>query len=130
MGYPVHQVRPIIGSSALAGGAIMNFNEVLTQTIVMLREHGRVSYRALQRQFGIDDDFLNDLKDELIAVQRVAIEQDGRMLVWTGATAPSPTAASLPAPLTPATPPTAAATAQAPSDPVLSTAPEAERRQL
>src|SRR5215510_2020534 len=90
MGYPVHQVRPIIGSSALAGGAIMNFNEVLTQTIAMLREHGRVSYRALQRQFGIDDDFLTDLKDELIVVQQVAIEQDGRMLVWTGATAPAP----------------------------------------
>jgi hypothetical protein len=56
----------------------------------MLREHGRVSYRALQRQFGIDDDFLNDLKDELIAVQQVAIEQDGRMLVWTGVIAPFP----------------------------------------
>jgi len=52
----------------------MNFNEVLTQTIAMLREHGRVSYRALQRQFGIDDDFLTDLKDELIAVQQIAID--------------------------------------------------------
>ena len=38
----------------------MNFNEVLTQTIAMLQEHGRVSYRALQRQFGIDDDFSMD----------------------------------------------------------------------
>ena len=68
----------------------MNFNEVLTQTIAMLREHGRVSYRALQRQFGIDDDFLTDLKDELIAVQQIAIDQDGRMMIWTGATAPPP----------------------------------------
>ena len=108
----------------------MNFNEVLTQTIAMLREHGRVSYRALQRQFGIDDDFLNDLKDELIAVQQVAIEQDGRMLVWTGATAPPLTATPVPAMPTPATPPTAAPTAQAPSGPVVPTVPEAERRQL
>ena len=92
----------------------MNFNEVLTQTIAMLREHGRVSYRALQRQFGIDDDFLNDLKDELIAVQQVAVEQDGRMLVWTGAPAPSPAGAG------------AAATHPA----AVPTAPEAERRQL
>ena len=75
----------------------MNFNDVLTQTIAMLREHGRVSYRALQRQFGIDDDFLSDLKDELIAVQQVAIEQDGRMLVWTGAAAPPLAAAPAPA---------------------------------
>jgi class 3 adenylate cyclase len=70
----------------------MNFNEVLTQTIAMLREHGRVSYRALQRQFGLDADVLTDLKDELIAVQQVAVEQDGRLLVWTGAPAPHPAA--------------------------------------
>ena len=86
----------------------MNFSEVLTQTIAMLREHGRVSYRALQRQFGIDDDFLNTLKDELIAVQQVAIEQDDRILVWTGATASPPTAAPVPATPIPATLPTAA----------------------
>jgi hypothetical protein len=47
----------------------MNFNGVLTQTIAMLRAHGRVSYRALQRQFGLDDDFLADLKDELVVFQ-------------------------------------------------------------
>jgi hypothetical protein len=110
----VQQGELIIGSSALEGGATMNFNEVLTQTIAMLREHGRVSYRALQRQFGIDDDFLNDLKDELIVVQQVAVEQDGRMLVWTGGPAPSPAGAE------------AAATHPA----AVPTAPEAERRQL
>src|SRR6266571_2700458 len=101
----------------------MNFNDVLTQTIAMLREHGRVSYRALQRQFGIDDDFLTDLKDELIAVQQVAVEQDGRMLVWTGATA-SPPAPAIPAPAT--------LPAAVPAAPVggVRTAPEAERRQL
>ena len=28
----------------------MTFNEVLSQTIAMLHQHGRVSYRALKRQ--------------------------------------------------------------------------------
>ena len=40
----------------------MTFNEVLSQTLAMLQQHGRVSYRALKRQFAIDDDFLEDLK--------------------------------------------------------------------
>ena len=70
----------------------MTFNEVLSQTVAMLQQHGRVSYRALKRQFAIDDAFLEDLKYELIAVQQRAVDQDGTMLVWTGdtgATVPS-----------------------------------------
>ena len=43
----------------------MTFNEVLSQTIAMLHEHGRVSYRALKRQFAIDDDYLADLTDAI-----------------------------------------------------------------
>jgi class 3 adenylate cyclase/tetratricopeptide (TPR) repeat protein len=62
----------------------VTFNEVLSQTIAMLQQHGRVSYRALKRQFAIDDAFLEDLKYELIAIQQRAIDQDGTMLVWTG----------------------------------------------
>ena len=33
----------------------MTFNEVLSQTITMLHEHGRVSYRALMRQVALGD---------------------------------------------------------------------------
>lgn len=62
----------------------MTFNEVLSQTIAMLQQHGRVSYRALKRQFAIDDDFLEDLKSELVEVQQRAVDQDGTVLVWTG----------------------------------------------
>src|SRR5437867_10696798 len=83
------------------GGAAVTFNEVLSQTIAMLQQHGRVSYRALKRQFAIDDEFLEDLKSELIEVQQRAVDQDGTVLVWTGETgvatapvlAPSPSAA-------------------------------------
>ena len=45
---------------------------------------GHLSYRALKRQFQLDDACLEDLKVELIEVQRLAIDQDGTMLVCTG----------------------------------------------
>ena len=79
-------------------GAVVTFNEVLSQTIAMLQQHGRVSYRALKRQFAIDDAFLEDLKYELIAVQQRAVDQDDTVLVWMGetgaATAPMPAPAT------------------------------------
>jgi predicted ATPase/class 3 adenylate cyclase len=60
----------------------VTFNDVLSQTIAMLQQHGRVSYRALKRQFAIDDAYLEDLKYEIIEVQQRAVDQDGNMLVW------------------------------------------------
>ena len=84
----------------------MTFNEVLSQTIAMLQQHGRVSYRALKRQFAIDDAFLEDLKYELIEVQQRAVDQDGTVLVWTGETGAA--AAPMPAPATSAAVPSPA----------------------
>src|SRR5262249_17411581 len=49
-----------------------------------LQREGRVSYRALKREFGIDDDYLEDLKEELIGAKRLAVDEEGRFLVWTG----------------------------------------------
>ena len=43
----------------------MTFYEVLEQVIALLQRHGRVSYRALKRQFALDDELLADLKAEL-----------------------------------------------------------------
>jgi class 3 adenylate cyclase/tetratricopeptide (TPR) repeat protein len=70
----------------------VTFEEVLTQTIAMLQRLGRVSYRALKRQFALDDAFLEDLKYELTEVQQLAVDHDGTVLVWTGdaSTAPVP----------------------------------------
>jgi len=95
----------------------MDFYAVLARVIELLQREGRTSYRALKRQFALDDDYLEDLKVELIEVKQLAVDQDGMMLVWTGA-APSQRATQE-VPLTPtATLPTA-------PPPV-----EAERRQL
>src|SRR5262245_30825124 len=71
----------------------MTFDEILTQIIDLLKRQGRVSYSALKRRFDLDDDYLNDLKDELLYVHPVR-DDEGRGLVWTGeqasAAAPSP----------------------------------------
>ncbi len=62
----------------------MKFSEVVTQAIAWLQREGRVSYRALKREFDLEDDFLEDLKEELITVKEVAADKDGKMLVWAG----------------------------------------------
>ena len=50
----------------------MTFDEILTQIRDLLQRQGRVSYRALKRRFALDDDYLEDLKAELIKAQRLA----------------------------------------------------------
>src|SRR5262249_22489700 len=39
----------------------------------------------LKREFDLDDETLADLKAELIEVDRLAVDQAGKMLVWVGA---------------------------------------------
>jgi class 3 adenylate cyclase len=39
----------------------------------------------LQRRFDLDDAYLEDLKGELIRAEGVALDEDGEVLVWTGA---------------------------------------------
>ncbi len=65
----------------------MQFYEVLAQVIELLQRQGRVSYRALKRQFDLDNEYLEDLKAEIIKAKRLAVDEDGDVLVWTGGTA-------------------------------------------
>lgn len=51
---------------------MMDFYAVLDQVLALLRQRGRVSYRAFKRQFGLDDAYLNDLKMEINLRERVA----------------------------------------------------------
>jgi hypothetical protein len=44
----------------------MDFYAVLDQAVDLLRQRGRVTYRALKLQFQLDDDQLEALKDELL----------------------------------------------------------------
>ena len=78
----------------------MHFEEILDQAIAMLQRRGRVTYRALKRQFNLDDAFLEDLTVELIKGQRLARDEDGAVLVWIGnAASPTPTPPPVTAPV-------------------------------
>src|SRR5262249_48031654 len=79
-----------------AGGSPMDFYAILDQVIAVLRQRKRVAYRALKRQFNLDDDYLEDVKAELIQGQRLAGDEEGAVLVWTGDARTAPTASSKP----------------------------------
>jgi hypothetical protein len=68
---------------------VVEFYAVLEQVLDLLRRRGRVSYRALKVQFHLDDDHLAALQDELIDAQRLARDEDGKVLVWLGDAAPT-----------------------------------------
>src|SRR5438128_4665428 len=70
----------------------MDFVAVVDQVIALLRQRGRVAYRTLKRQFQLDDEALEDLKIELIDSQRLATDEQGTVLVWTGVAAAPPVA--------------------------------------
>ena len=62
----------------------MDFYEVLDQVLDLLRQRGRVAYRVLKLQFKLDDETLEALKDELIYSQQLAVDAEGKVLVWAG----------------------------------------------
>src|SRR5262249_10219184 len=79
----------------------MDLFAVVDQVIELLRSRGRVSYRALRVQITLDDDALEALKDDLIYVPQVAVDEDGRVLVWTRGPGAPPAPASAPSPSEP-----------------------------
>jgi class 3 adenylate cyclase/tetratricopeptide (TPR) repeat protein len=63
----------------------MDYDAVLVQVLELLQREKRLSYRVLKRRFGLGDDDLEDLKEDLIYAKKLAVDEDGRVLVWTGA---------------------------------------------
>src|SRR5215470_12298477 len=98
----------------------MTFEELLDQAIALLQRRGRLTYRALKVHFHLDEEHLEALKDELIYGQRLVVDEDGRVLVWTGG-------AEVPSHLTPPAPQVIPHAREAATPAPLPT--EAERRQ-
>jgi hypothetical protein len=105
----------------------MDFYAMVEQVLTLLQSRGRVPYRALKLQLQLDDDAIEALKDELIYAQHAAVDEDGRVLVWTGGDGGTPA---------PTSSPSGPSDRQAdlPTDvmsrPAEARVPEAERRQL
>jgi class 3 adenylate cyclase/predicted ATPase len=109
----------------------MTFDDILAQVLDLLQREKRVSYRALKRRFDLDDNYLEDVKDELIYAKKLARDEDNRVLVWTGNVEGTVAIASPPAQSTPLAPLPPHLPSQSAS--LLPTPPhtrEAERRQL
>ena len=104
----------------------MDYDAVLAQVLALLQQEQRLSYRVLKRRLQLDDELLEDLKEDLIYAKQLAVDEEGRVLVWTGGTSSAPTtASSVPLPATPEASP-----AQVEAAPVVPSTPDAERRQL
>jgi class 3 adenylate cyclase len=113
----------------------VTFQDVLAQAIDWLQRDKRITYRALKRQFDLDDEYLEDLKDEIIKAKRLAIDEDGSVLVWTGDTESAsspPTSVPAPAPATDQTPPPISYTPKYLTEKILTSrsALEGERKQV
>src|SRR5262247_3263709 len=83
----------------------MDYEAVLAQVLELLQREKRLSYRVLKRRLGMDDDELEDLKEDLIYAKKLAVDEAGRVLVWTGSAVaePPPTSPGQPPDQTPLT---------------------------
>lgn len=62
----------------------MKFSDIIDHAKALLQRQGRLTYRSLKREFELDDEAFDDLKFELIEGQRLATDEDGKVLVWLG----------------------------------------------
>jgi class 3 adenylate cyclase/predicted ATPase len=74
----------------------MTFEEILDQAVAMLQRRGRVTYRVLKRQFDLDDDALEDLKEDILYSQPLVVDDEGKGLIWTGESGTKPEPAPTP----------------------------------
>ena len=62
----------------------MKFSEIVKHARTLLQASQRISYRALKLEFELNEEQLAALTEELIDAQRVATDEDGKVLVWVG----------------------------------------------
>jgi class 3 adenylate cyclase len=62
----------------------MDYDAVLEQAIALLQREQRLSYRVLKRRLQVDDEMLEDLKEDLIYAKQLAVDEEGKVLVWAG----------------------------------------------
>src|SRR5689334_12544208 len=72
----------------------MKFDRVLKEVVWSLLTEGKISYRRIQRTFGLDHESLEALRCELIQAKRWATDEDGQFLVWAQAPLPALAAAA------------------------------------
>jgi class 3 adenylate cyclase len=108
----------------------MTFDELLDQIIELLQRRGRVAYRALKRRYVLDNEYLEDLKGEILFAHPQVKDENGQGLVWISDTEFTPEVSD-PTPQSYQTPNVQeAASTRAELLPPERHSPDAERRQL
>jgi class 3 adenylate cyclase len=105
----------------------MGYEELVAKIIELLQREKRVPYRSLKRRFDLNDGYIEDLKIDLIEAKRLAVDENDRILVWSG------DAQEVAAPSARLTQPLAAQqqpSLQVTPLPTVPLSPDAERRQL
>ena len=62
----------------------MDLYELVDAVAALVQQRGRIAYRSLKKQFQLDDESLEDLKEELLFSHPEISEVDGRGLIWNG----------------------------------------------
>lgn len=62
----------------------MDYDGLLDQVLALLQREKRLAYRVLKRRLQLDDETLEDLKDDLIYAKHLAMDEEGKVLVWGG----------------------------------------------
>src|SRR5262245_54530782 len=96
----------------------------------MLQRLGRVSYRALKRQFDLDDAYMEDLKEALLYAYPTVLDDVGRGLTWPSAVETSPGSPRSSSPPAPQPVPQEGSHPPPETSPRDVPSPDAERRQL
>src|SRR5215470_9150922 len=84
--------------SQRSGAPAMDYEELVAKVIELLQREKRVPYRVLKRRFELDEEYIEDLKIDLIEAKHLAVDENDRILVWIGeaGSAEAPTLSSTP----------------------------------
>lgn len=63
----------------------MKFSRALKEIVWRLVTEERVSYHSIRRDYGLDDNQLEDLRCFLVQTKALATDEEGKFLVWTNA---------------------------------------------
>jgi hypothetical protein len=66
----------------------MDYPAIVAEALALLQHEKRLAYRVLKLRLQLDDDMLEALKEDLIYAKRLARDEEGKVLVWTGAPGP------------------------------------------
>jgi class 3 adenylate cyclase/tetratricopeptide (TPR) repeat protein len=72
----------------------MDYDAILAQVVALLQQQRRLSYRVLKLRLQLDDDTLEALKEDLIYAKKLAVDEEGKVLVWAGGTGAGETPAA------------------------------------